>query len=112
MSNSIEEFLGNLFSPSDNVWSLHICPTGGHIGLHNISLDFEILQTGVGTLEQIMIKAKNMSEKLEENPKVYINAVSRISPLQQQLQHTGDTLFFDQMQDIVNECRKSYGENE
>ena len=110
--SDIENFLNNLFTLSDNIWSLHLCPTGGHVGLHCISLDFELLQTGAGTLDEIMIKATDLSDKLRVDSKPYIDTVNKIVPIQQQLRSSGDTLFFDQMLKIVNECRKFYGVEE
>ena len=91
-----------------NVWSLHLCPTGGHIGLHNIEIDFELLQTPAGSLSEIITSAYELSKKLETNSKPYTDAVSRIIPLQKQLRGSGDTQFYDEISKIVDDCRELY----
>lgn len=106
--NIIEQILHDLHHMDGNVWSLHLCPTGGHIGLHNIELDFELLQTPAGSLSEIITSAHEISVKLEENSKPYTDAINRIVPLQKQLRSSGDTKFFEEISEIVNDCRKLY----
>jgi hypothetical protein len=89
-----------------HLWILNMCPNSGFIGLENISLNFYIVQTKIGTINEIVKEGLFLQEQIKKKQREFRKFINILKQYNDNLRVLGDIDYINKMTNEVQNFKK------
>ena len=87
-------------------WNLNMGTINGFIGLHSISLDFQVIQTKVGPINEIINEGLFLQEQLKKKQREFRKFINILKQENDNLRVLGDIDYLNKMTEEVQNFKQ------
>jgi hypothetical protein len=90
----------------ENTWQMSMNNRGCHMGLESLTLGYQILQTEVGSVDEVLEEARFLQKRIKEKPASFKKLMNMLKVYNSYLNSTGDVHFLDKISDTIKSFKE------